>query len=119
MRSSSAAAQDIKSLEERGIGGTAGAELGRVDAPSGVFFDRSQLPDRFRRAPLTAAEIEAGRDRGGHYVCVSRRPGAPGEGGSYIPSQCGRGERLSPSCHEYLGGVLLATPATIRGGLWL
>ncbi|KAI1404445.1 hypothetical protein F4819DRAFT_447504 [Hypoxylon fuscum] len=42
-----------------GIGTQSAAHLGPVDAPNGVFFDRNQLPARFRRAPLTAAEIEA------------------------------------------------------------
>jgi small subunit ribosomal protein YMR-31 len=42
-----------------GIGGTAGADLGSINAPKGVFFDLSELPARFQRAPLDAAEIEA------------------------------------------------------------
>ncbi|KAL2270651.1 hypothetical protein VTJ83DRAFT_22 [Remersonia thermophila] len=42
-----------------GIGGTAGSELGPVSPPQGVFFDRNDLPPRFHRQPLTAAEIEA------------------------------------------------------------
>jgi hypothetical protein len=42
-----------------GIGGKAGSDLGPVTAPQGVFFDRNELPPRFHRAPLTAAEIEA------------------------------------------------------------
>ncbi|XXH05235.1 DNA kinase/phosphatase Pnk1 [Hypoxylon texense] len=42
-----------------GIGAQSAAHLGPVDPPKGVFFDRNQLPERFRRAPLTAAEIEA------------------------------------------------------------
>ncbi|KAL6854997.1 hypothetical protein ACO1O0_006133 [Amphichorda felina] len=42
-----------------GIGGTAGAELGSVAAPQGVYFDTSELPARFHRAPLDIAEIEA------------------------------------------------------------
>jgi len=33
--------------------------LGTVQPPKGSFFDRSELPARFRRTPLTAAEIEA------------------------------------------------------------
>jgi len=32
--------------------------MGPIAPPKGVFFDRNELPARFRRAPLTAAEIE-------------------------------------------------------------
>jgi len=49
----------IKNFEERGVGGTTGAELGRVEAPKGMYFDRNELPARFRRSPLSVAEIEA------------------------------------------------------------
>ncbi|KAI4864266.1 hypothetical protein F4820DRAFT_340707 [Hypoxylon rubiginosum] len=42
-----------------GIGAQSAAHLGPVEPPNGIFFDRNQLPERFRRAPLTAAEIEA------------------------------------------------------------
>ncbi|ETS79019.1 hypothetical protein PFICI_08872 [Pestalotiopsis fici W106-1] len=41
------------------IGGTSGSKLGAVAAPKGQFFDRSELPARFRRAPIDLAEIEA------------------------------------------------------------
>ncbi|KAI5926054.1 hypothetical protein F4810DRAFT_708135 [Camillea tinctor] len=41
------------------IGSTSAASLGSVEAPKGVFFDRNELPERFRRTPLTLAEIEA------------------------------------------------------------
>ncbi|KAK3903805.1 hypothetical protein C8A05DRAFT_32466 [Staphylotrichum tortipilum] len=44
---------------EAGVGGAAGAHLGPVAPPKGVFFDRNDLPSRFHRQPLTAAEIEA------------------------------------------------------------
>jgi small subunit ribosomal protein YMR-31 len=36
-----------------------GSEMGSVAAPKGVFFDRNELPARFRRTPITLAEIEA------------------------------------------------------------
>lgn len=49
----------IRSLEERGIGGSSGHDLGSVAASAGEAFDRNDLPARFRRAPLSAAEIEA------------------------------------------------------------
>ncbi|OTB04070.1 hypothetical protein M426DRAFT_23187 [Hypoxylon sp. CI-4A] len=42
-----------------GIGSRSASHLGPVEAPKGVFFDRNELPARFRRTPLTAAEIEA------------------------------------------------------------
>ncbi|KAF4125918.1 small subunit ribosomal protein YMR-31 [Geosmithia morbida] len=44
---------------EAGIGGTPGSALGSVAAPPGTYFDVSELPARFHRAPLDAAEIEA------------------------------------------------------------
>lgn len=44
---------------EAGIGGSSGSQLGPVEPPKGVFFDTSDLPLRFRRAPLELAEIEA------------------------------------------------------------
>jgi len=42
-----------------GVGGLAGSDLGSVAPPKGYYFDRNDLPSRFHRAPLTAAEIEA------------------------------------------------------------
>ncbi|KAK0737816.1 hypothetical protein B0T18DRAFT_334256 [Schizothecium vesticola] len=42
-----------------GVGGLAGSDLGPVAPPKGYYFDRNDLPARFHRAPLTAAEIEA------------------------------------------------------------
>lgn len=42
-----------------GIGGSSGSQLGSVEAAKGVFFDLSELPTRFRRAPIDLAEIEA------------------------------------------------------------
>ncbi|KAL2126322.1 hypothetical protein VTI74DRAFT_1180 [Chaetomium olivicolor] len=44
---------------DSGIGAVAGSNLGPVAPPKGVFFDRNDLPARFHRQPLTAAEIEA------------------------------------------------------------
>lgn len=41
------------------MGGAAGSDLGPVAAPQGTYFDRNDLPSRFHRQPLTAAEIEA------------------------------------------------------------
>ncbi|KAI1389211.1 uncharacterized protein F4822DRAFT_272887 [Hypoxylon trugodes] len=42
-----------------GVGSRSASQLGSVEPPKGVYFDRNQLPERFRRIPLTAAEIEA------------------------------------------------------------
>jgi hypothetical protein len=44
---------------DAGIGSAAGSQLGPVVPPQGVAFDRNDLPARFHRQPLTAAEIEA------------------------------------------------------------
>ncbi|KAI9733235.1 MAG: hypothetical protein M1834_003319 [Cirrosporium novae-zelandiae] len=41
------------------IGGQPGGSLGPVEAPKGLYFDRNELPARFRRMPWTDAEIEA------------------------------------------------------------
>lgn len=41
------------------IGGVAGRSLGPVEAGSGMFFDRSELPERFQRLTWSKAEIEA------------------------------------------------------------
>jgi len=50
----------IRPAAEKGIGGTAGADLGAVQPPKGYFFDRTELPSRFfRKVPLDMAEIEA------------------------------------------------------------
>lgn len=42
-----------------GIGGSSASSLGPVAAPKGTYFDRNDLPQRFHRQLLTAAEIEA------------------------------------------------------------
>ncbi|KAI0885040.1 uncharacterized protein GGS22DRAFT_137635 [Annulohypoxylon maeteangense] len=42
-----------------GIGAQSASRLGPIEPPKGVYFDRNELPERFRRVPLTAAEIEA------------------------------------------------------------
>lgn len=41
------------------IGASPGSSLGPVEAGKGMFFDRSELPQRFRRLAWTEAEIEA------------------------------------------------------------
>jgi small subunit ribosomal protein YMR-31 len=42
-----------------GVGGKPGANLGPIKPPKGVYFDRNELPERFRRSPISMAEIEA------------------------------------------------------------
>ncbi|CAK7214729.1 hypothetical protein SCUCBS95973_002232 [Sporothrix curviconia] len=49
----------IKNAGERGVGGTSGYELGSVQPAKGEVFDRNDLPARFRRSPISLAEIEA------------------------------------------------------------
>ncbi|KAK2603960.1 hypothetical protein QQS21_003895 [Conoideocrella luteorostrata] len=44
---------------EAGVGGTSGSQLGPINPPDGILFDISELPVRFRRAPIDLAEIEA------------------------------------------------------------
>ncbi|KAI1129848.1 hypothetical protein F5Y10DRAFT_237398 [Nemania abortiva] len=43
----------------KSIGALSASRLGPIEPPQGHYFDRNQLPERFRRTPLTAAEIEA------------------------------------------------------------
>ena len=42
-----------------GIGGKSGKQLGSIQPKQGEFFDREELPARFRRRAFTEAEIEA------------------------------------------------------------
>jgi small subunit ribosomal protein YMR-31 len=41
------------------IGGRPGRELGPVQPKQGEYFDRNELPARFRRTPFTEAEMDA------------------------------------------------------------
>lgn len=41
------------------IGGVSGASMGSVKPQKGEYFDRSELPQRFRRTSWTDIEIEA------------------------------------------------------------
>jgi small subunit ribosomal protein YMR-31 len=50
------------------IGGHSGAELGSIQPKKGEFFDRSELPARFRKTPWTEAEIDA-VETGGASLC--------------------------------------------------
>ncbi|CAG9948816.1 unnamed protein product [Clonostachys rosea f. rosea IK726] len=51
--------KSIRYSETNGVGGTSGSALGSVAAPAGMYFDTSELPARFRRAPIELEEIEA------------------------------------------------------------
>ncbi|KAK8920530.1 hypothetical protein MANI_009851 [Metarhizium anisopliae] len=53
---------------DSGVGGASGSQLGPINPPSGVFFDVSELPARFRRAPIDMAEIEAVESGGAALV---------------------------------------------------
>ncbi|RFU36180.1 Oxoglutarate dehydrogenase (succinyl-transferring), partial [Scytalidium lignicola] len=52
-----------------GIGAASGHLLGPVDPSKGVYFDRNELPARFRRTPLEMAEIDAIETGGATLVC--------------------------------------------------
>ncbi|EHK99188.1 hypothetical protein M7I_5021 [Glarea lozoyensis 74030] len=51
------------------IGAISGHSLGSVAPEKGQFFDRSELPARFRRAPLDLSEIDAIETGGATLVC--------------------------------------------------
>jgi small subunit ribosomal protein YMR-31 len=49
----------LSSMSYAAIGATPGASLGPVEPKQGEFFDRDDLPPRFRRLPWSEVEIEA------------------------------------------------------------
>lgn len=49
----------ISRLADAGIGGTPAAALPSIEPAKGMFFDRNELPARFRRSVWSAKEIEA------------------------------------------------------------
>lgn len=51
------------------IGALSGKALGSVAPEKGEFFDRSELPARFRRAPIDLSEIDAIETGGATLVC--------------------------------------------------
>jgi len=51
------------------IGGHSGHSLGPVTQAKGEYFDRSELPLRFRRTPFDQAEIDAIETGGATMVC--------------------------------------------------
>jgi len=52
-----------------GLGSHSGRELGPVAPPKGEYFDRNELPARFRRSRLDMWEIDAIETGGATLVC--------------------------------------------------
>jgi small subunit ribosomal protein YMR-31 len=52
-----------------GVGETSGHALGPVSPAKGEYFDRNELPARFRRTPIDLAEIDAIETAGATLVC--------------------------------------------------
>ncbi|TVY30594.1 hypothetical protein LHYA1_G000630 [Lachnellula hyalina] len=57
------------SSSEGSIGAQSGHSLGSVAPAKGEFFDRSELPARFRRTPIDLSEIDAIETGGATLVC--------------------------------------------------
>lgn len=51
------------------IGSLSGRALGSVAPSKGEYFDRNELPARFRRTPIDLAEIDAIETGGATLVC--------------------------------------------------
>ncbi|KAH6722323.1 hypothetical protein DL95DRAFT_379521 [Leptodontidium sp. 2 PMI_412] len=51
------------------LGSLSGQSLGPVTPAKGEFFDRSELPARFRRQPIDLSEIDAIETGGATLVC--------------------------------------------------
>ncbi|KAG4424513.1 hypothetical protein IFR04_002391 [Cadophora malorum] len=51
------------------LGSLSGQSLGSVAPAKGEFFDRSELPARFRRQPIDLSEIDAIETGGATLVC--------------------------------------------------
>ncbi|KAL2073198.1 hypothetical protein VTL71DRAFT_10522 [Oculimacula yallundae] len=51
------------------LGSSSGSSLGPVAPAKGEFFDRSELPARFRRQPIDLSEIDAIETGGATLVC--------------------------------------------------
>jgi small subunit ribosomal protein YMR-31 len=58
-----------KAGKSGGIGDRSGHSLGPVTPAKGEYFDRNELPARFRRRPLDIAEIDAIETGGATLVC--------------------------------------------------
>jgi small subunit ribosomal protein YMR-31 len=54
---------------EDGIGNHSGHSLGAVEASKGEYFDRNELPQRFRRSRIELSEIDAIETGGATLVC--------------------------------------------------
>jgi small subunit ribosomal protein YMR-31 len=57
--SSSSGASQTPSQALGGIGGSTARQLGSVKPKDGEFWDRNELPKRFRRTVYSEAEMEA------------------------------------------------------------
>lgn len=51
------------------LGSTSGHSLGAVTPAKGEYFDRNELPARFRRQPIDLSEIDAIETGGATLVC--------------------------------------------------
>ncbi|KAH0553424.1 hypothetical protein GP486_006504 [Trichoglossum hirsutum] len=49
------------------VGSKSGQSLGPVEPPRGQYFDRDELPEKFRRKPWTQAEIDAVQTGGASF----------------------------------------------------
>jgi len=58
-----------KSSSDGTLGSMSGHSLGAVAPAKGEFFDRNELPARFRRSPIDLAEIDAIETGGATLVC--------------------------------------------------
>ncbi|KAI0996900.1 hypothetical protein K3495_g11283 [Podosphaera aphanis] len=52
-----------------GVGSMSGSSLGPVTPSTGEYFDRRDLPERFRRTPINSTEIDAIETGGATLVC--------------------------------------------------
>jgi len=58
-----------KSGGDGSLGSMSGHSLGAVAPSKGEYFDRNELPARFRRTPIDLAEIDAIETGGATLVC--------------------------------------------------
>ncbi|KAH6674508.1 hypothetical protein B0J14DRAFT_42848 [Halenospora varia] len=58
-----------RSSNGEGVGSISGASLGAVAPVKGQYFDRNELPARFRRSPIDLSEIDAIETGGATLVC--------------------------------------------------
>ena len=69
MRGSSGSGSSSAGAQPTGaVGGRSGRQLGSVQPKEGEFWDRNELPKRFRRAVFSEAEMEAIESGGASLV---------------------------------------------------